>query len=321
MALPALRTDERVGLGVAVALHLALVAVLVWQPGRDEVLPMPERMTVTLATDVSLAATAPDPVPESLATIAPTLSAEPQPMQTIDRVQAEPLSLSQQVAITPPQKEAALLASEQEKLLPQRRRPERPAVRASPAPKIAPMPTAQAILAPKAAAVPAAKTSSAPKVAALPAAQASSAPKAATVSKTKPAGGSRIGADFLPGAGASTNTNETRVPASEIGASAKASLAQAIARQLRPHWTAPQGVDAEKLVTVLAFDLNADGSLAGRPRVVSQTGETPSNAPQKDLHAERAIRAVQLAAPFDLPPEYYEAWKRVSAFRFDRNLN
>jgi hypothetical protein len=138
---------------------------------------------------------------------------------------------------------------------------------------------------------------------------------------TKPAGGSRIGADFLPGAGASTNTSETRVPASKIGASAKASLAQAIARQLRPNWTAPQGVDAEKLVTILAFDLNPDGSLAGRPRVVSQTGETPSNAPQKDLHAERAIRAVQLASPFDLPPEYYEAWKRVSAFRFDRNLN
>jgi hypothetical protein len=140
-------------------------------------------------------------------------------------------------------------------------------------------------------------------------------------SAAKPAGGSRIGADFLPGAGASTNTSETRVPASQIGASAKASLAQAIARQLRPHWSAPQGVDAEKLVTVLSFELNADGSLAGRPRVVSQSGETNSNAPQKDLHAERAIRAVQLAAPFDLPTEYYEAWKRVTSFRFDRNFN
>ena len=92
-------------------------------------------------------------------------------------------------------------------------------------------------------------------------------------------------------------------------------------RPIRWRKAAPQGVDAERLVTVLAFDLNPDGSLSGRPRVVSQTGVTASNSPQKELHAERAIRAVQLAAPFDLPPEYYEAWKRVTSFRFDRNLN
>ncbi|MGB5778226.1 MAG: TonB C-terminal domain-containing protein, partial [Allopontixanthobacter sediminis] len=121
-------------------------------------------------------------------------------------------------------------------------------------------------------------------------------------------------------AGDSTATTETRVPASQIGASAKASLGQAIARQLRPHWTAPQGVDAEQLVTILSFSLNPDGSLNGRPRVVRQSGVTASNTPQKDLHAERAIRAVQLAAPFDLPPQYYEAWKNIRDARFDRNL-
>jgi len=140
--------------------------------------------------------------------------------------------------------------------------------------------------------------------------------------RPKPAqpGASKIGADFLPGSGASTADAETRMPASQIGASAKASLAQAIARQLKPHWNAPQGVGAEHLVTILAFELNPDGSLARRPRVVSQSGVSDSNRRQKGLHAERAIRAVQLAAPFDLPPEYYEAWKRVSAFRFDRKL-
>ena len=270
MALSALRTDERIGLGVAVALHAALVAVLVLQPGKDEVPPLPERMTVSLTSDVSLSSTAPDPVAESRAAIAPTLSDEPQ-TAPIEQARPEPIPAPKPVATTPPPRAAA-------KPEPERRRPDRPA--AKPAP---------------------------PKPAAKPA--------------TKPAGGSRIGADFLPGAGASTTTSETRVPASQIGASAKASLAQAIARQLRPHWTAPQGVDAERLVTVLAFDLNPDGSLSGRPRVVSQTGVTASNSPQKELHAERAIRAVQLAAPFDLPPEYYEAWKRVTSFRFDRNLN
>ena len=73
-------------------------------------------------------------------------------------------------------------------------------------------------------------------------------------------------------------------------------------------------------MTVLSFELNPDGSLKGRPRVVSQSGVTDSNRPQQELHAERAIRAVQLAAPFDLPDEFYDKWKRVSALRFDRRL-
>jgi hypothetical protein len=137
----------------------------------------------------------------------------------------------------------------------------------------------------------------------------------------KQSGGSRIGSDFLGGAGSSTSTEETRIPASQIGASAKASLIQAIIRQIKPHWSAPQGVDADELVTVLSFRLNEDGSLAGRPRVVSQSGVTAANSPQKDLHAERAIRAVQLAAPFDLPDEYYNAWKSIDGARFDRNLS
>ena len=134
-------------------------------------------------------------------------------------------------------------------------------------------------------------------------------------------GGSRVGSDFLAGAGDSTQTTETRVPASQIGASAKASLIQAISRQIKPHWDAPSGLEAEQLVTILAFRLNEDGSLNGRPRIVRQSGVTASNAPQKDLHAERAIRAVQLAAPFDLPDQFYNAWKSINGARFDRNLS
>ncbi len=101
----------------------------------------------------------------------------------------------------------------------------------------------------------------------------------------------------------------------------RSSLAGAISRQIKPHWAAPQGVDADKLVTILAWDLNPDGSLAGRPRVVDQQGITPANEAQAKRHAEQAIRAVQLAAPFDLPDTYYSGWKRVTAFRFDRKLS
>jgi protein TonB len=254
-----------------VALHLALVAVLVMQPGKDEVPPMPERMTVSLATDVSLSSTAPDPVAESRAAIAPTLSDEPQ-AAPIEQVQPEMIPAPKPVATTVPPRAAPTRAAAQ----PPRRRPDRPTARAS------------------------------------------SAPKAVA----KPAGGSRIGADFLPGAGASDNSGETRMPASQIGASAKASLRQALARQISRRWQGrvPEGPDAELLVTILAFRLNQDGSLAGRPRLVSQDGINDLNKNQAGRHAEEAIKAVQLAAPFDLPPEYYEAWKRVDAWRFDKEL-
>jgi protein TonB len=33
------------------------------------------------------------------------------------------------------------------------------------------------------------------------------------------------------------------------------------------------------------------------------------------------MRAVQLAAPFTLPAEYYGAWQRVASFRFDKRLS
>jgi hypothetical protein len=34
-----------------------------------------------------------------------------------------------------------------------------------------------------------------------------------------------------------------------------------------------------------------------------------------------AIRAVELAAPFNLPAAAYSQWHRVAAFRFDRKLS
>ncbi len=241
--------EERWGLAIAFGLHLLLVAALLIQPARREVLDIPERMTVSLAEDVGLEATAPDPVAESRAAVAPELSDDVQPAPD----QSKP-------SITPKPSDAITSAK------PKNTQP-------------APKPTA------------------------------------------KPKGGSEIGANFLEGAGSSKSTDETRIPADQIGRSAKASIIQAIVRQIRPHWNAPSGVDAELLVTELAFELDEDGRLKGRPRVINQSGITESNRPQASLHAERAIRAVQLAAPFELPDEYDNAWKSIRGARCDRNLS
>lgn len=136
------------------------------------------------------------------------------------------------------------------------------------------------------------------------------------------AGGSRVGDDFLPGSGTSRTSTGTRLPASQIGASAKASIQSQMIRELRPHWRgkSPSGSDAEKLKTIVAFRLNPDGSLNGSPRVVRQSGVNALNQSQKARHAEIALRAVRLAAPFDLPEEYYNAWKNIRALEFNKEL-
>jgi outer membrane biosynthesis protein TonB len=108
--------------------------------------------------------------------------------------------------------------------------------------------------------------------------------------------------------------------ATQIGAAVKSSLAAEVIRQLRPHWRSPTGADVELLRTTVEIRLNRDGSLASPPRVVAQTGVNASNRAQADLHKERALNAARLAAPFNLPEEYYDAWKILRP-NFDRNLS
>ena len=89
MTAATLRKEETLGLGVAVALHAALVAVLLLQPAPGNPPKMPERMTVSLAEDVGLTAQAPEPVAESRASITPTLaeqSSPPLPVARMSRV-------------------------------------------------------------------------------------------------------------------------------------------------------------------------------------------------------------------------------------------
>ncbi len=254
MAHSGLRREERIGLMAAAALHVALVAALLLQPETRETIADPQRMTVSLAEDVGLDSTAPDPMAESRAAQASVLDDNPSPAPLVERVVERPVPRLQ----SPVQRPADARPDTRP-----RRRPDPPRSQTRPQP-------------------------------------------------SERSGGTRLGDNFLEGAGDSTNTNETRTPASQIGASTQASLFQAVGRQLRPHWRPPSGPDVERLVTKVRFRLNPDGSLSGRPSVVGQSGENPTNKAQADRHAEQAVRAVQLAAPFDLPEQYYEAWKLIT---------
>jgi hypothetical protein len=263
-----LREDEWTALGGAVVLHLLLVVALVFQPSTPTKLDRTERMSVNLVSDIGLEATAPDPVAESAAAMAPVLSDEPAPAPN------EQVTPPQPQPTVAPQPRPTTRAVRDER---PRRRPDTPSTNRQ---SVAPPPA------------------------------------------SKQGGGSRIGSDFLPGSGSSTTTEDRRIPASQIGASAKASLVQAIARKIKPRWQPPVGPEVEQITTYLRFRLNPDGSLAGRPEVIRQTGVNDVNRAQAARHAENAVRAVQLAAPFDdLPAEYYNAWKLVSPFSFDWNLS
>lgn len=316
MAAKALVREERVGLALAVAAHIALVAVLVWRPLGKPVLPPPERMTVTISDEVGLTSTSPEPAAQPAPDVAPELGEPAPPEPEV----APPVPQPPQPA--PPKPEPP-------KPQPPKPQPPKPQPVAKPAPP-PPRPVARPAPArpaprpaPRAQPAPArAQPTRAQPARAQPAARPAPARAQPAARPARTAGASRIGDDFLKGSPAAQNTGASRnPPAQAIGPAVRSSLASAISRQLKPKWAAPQGVDADKLVTILSWSLNRDGSLAGRPTVARQEGITDSNRPQAERHAEQAIRAVQLAAPFDLPEEYYDAWKRVASFRFDRKLS
>jgi outer membrane biosynthesis protein TonB len=139
----------------------------------------------------------------------------------------------------------------------------------------------------------------------------------------KPQRASRLGNDFLKGL---DDAPPMRDPAPAAGANAPLSDAAAralnaeISRQLKRFWRAPTGADAERLVTKLRWRLNRDGTLASDPELVEQLGRTDSNRPQQELHVEAAKRAVRAAAPFNLPAEYYDSWRYIESFSFDKRL-
>lgn len=310
-----LSKQEGAGLAIAALAHAGLLGFLMLSPPGKTVKPPPQRMEVTFSEEFADQSTSPDPMAEAAPDVAPELG-EPAPEPV-----PQPLPEPPKPAPAPPQPKPVPV-------------PPKPAPRPQPQPKPAPpkpappKPAPSRPVPPKPAPARATPAKPAPAKPAAKPAPAATTPKSGSGDTSPrrrpdaPTGGSRIGSDFLKGIPGSTKPGTAKAaPAATIGPEVRSSLAGAISRQIKPHWAAPQGVDADKLVTILAWDLNPDGSLAGRPRVVDQQGITPANEAQAKRHAEQAIRAVQLAAPFDLPDTYYSGWKRVTAFRFDRKLS
>lgn len=125
-----------------------------------------------------------------------------------------------------------------------------------------------------------------------------------------PAGGSRIGSDFLSGIPAGTRPGAQGNPAEAISDQAKASARQSIANEVLPFWNRciVDGADIEKLSVRIVMHLDRSGRLVSmdRPEI---SGRTAANAAQVDRFTECAQSAIRSASPFSLPPASYEFWK------------
>lgn len=103
------------------------------------------------------------------------------------------------------------------------------------------------------------------------------------------------------------------VPAAQEAAAIRRSIDVSIKAAVGPRWNRCQvsGFDAELLKTEVKFRLTPSGSLAGFTGVTT-TGQNDSNRNLVARHQECAKKAIQLAAPFDLPEDNYAYWQNYT---------
>ena len=144
-------------------------------------------------------------------------------------------------------------------------------------------------------------------------------PPAPSKQKSRPTPRKQFSVPIPDGGEGSGKSESASPPAAAAGPAVQASLGAEVRRQLKPHWKAPTGADAEQLRTEVVISLAESGQVTD-VRIAGTTGQTASNRPQVRLHQEQAVRAVRLAAPFRLPAQYYEAWKSLRV-TFDKRLS
>lgn len=135
--------------------------------------------------------------------------------------------------------------------------------------------------------------------------------------RVKPSGGRLAG--LLKGlSDDATPSRSTAAPATTITPAIQSALIAAIVRQIKPHWEGPNGPDVDALKTVLKISMARDGTVTNI-QFAGTSGVNDSNRSIAPIHKERAIKAVRLASPFQLPPNLYDGWKEVTV-NFDWRL-
>lgn len=282
---------EGTGLAVAIVGHAALFGVLsvgfLATPNANELKSQP--IDISLVDEVAFEAAAPASVEapaESMAPDAGPLEYAPAPAPAPDEAQ-----------------------------------PEAPAPEPEPAPAPAPVPKAVPKPAPKR---PAPETKkAAPK--ATPKREAAPKTPTRTAEKSKAAGesgakarprSSRLGDDFLKGVVGNESKGKAQTPrAQAVSGAAVASLGQAIIRQVQPcaNRIASPGPGSNQIITTVRMRMQRNGSLAGRPEIVKQSGLDDDNRRYSQRVGELARAAMIQCAPYELPDELYEGgWEDIT---------
>jgi outer membrane biosynthesis protein TonB len=329
--------SDRIGLGIATAGHVLLIAGLSLGLLHKNVVPPPATpaIDVTLADAVALESRtttpatpqqaqapeegvtepdaappppAPEPAPQPTPAPREVAKPEPQPVPKPKPVPAPPRQAEPKPKPKPPEprKPTPVAKPSPAKPEPAKATPAKPAPAKTPPAKSAPATAAPAKTAP-----------------AKPSPAKGSPGSTATPSKAAPPRASRLGNDFLKGLNDAPAARPSANPgsAAPMGAVATRALNAEINRQIKPFWRPPSGADADQLVTLLSVHLDRNGAVVGEIEVVDQLGVTASNRAQAALHAERAIQAVRRASPFqNLPAQYFDQWKWLKPLRFDARL-
>lgn len=305
---------DRIGLGVAVVGHAALLAALslslAWR--HPPVITPPQTMDVQLTDEVGLQSAAPEP-----ATEAPREMEAPEQGKPAEAPPPTSEPLPEPKAATPPPQPRPEPAPTPKPALPKPAPVPKPADKPKPKPVEKPAPE-------KPAAKPApAKASLSDILKDVRSAAKNERAGSNPAAKPGRAAADRLGPDFLKGVLGKSPGKGERARAAVSGAALNG-LAAAIKRQIQPCYDLGGlgGTPAMQIVTVLQLRFNEDGSVAGTPQVVEQTGISSENRSYARQMVEVSRRAVLRCAPLKLPAELYAGgWENITMGFIPGQLN
>jgi outer membrane biosynthesis protein TonB len=112
---------------------------------------------------------------------------------------------------------------------------------------------------------------------------------------------------------AQRNARGTAAPATASAAQVVADIRVSINGEVRAPWNncRVSGLDVDQLRTTIVFRLTEAGGLDRISRLTT-SGVNDSNRPQVARFEECARRAIEVAAPFNLPREHYSYWQEYT---------
>ena len=270
---------EKMGLGVAVGGHVALLGAMVFGLFvSTERLTKSEPISVSLVGEIAEVSTAPDAIQEESAPPAAAL-VEPAP------------------PAEPPPAPTPAMKIEKPVIKPQVKPVEKPVKRD--APPLAKTAVNKVPVKPTPAKVAAAVTAKSGK----------------GTTPAKPGGLSKSFEDSInnvgkaPGAGKAVGT-----PAAKSGAEVKRSVTALLGPQIqrRVESCTPTGIELDRIITTVTLSLDQSGKLLN-VSYGGQTGVNDSNRPQADPLKQCILQSVRAASPYrGLDAEYHDVWKSHS---------